>query len=534
MFLLALLCLLMAGCATSEPEQITPDAGPGDPDVEHPDANGDLDTGDIDVDGGGDTDTDEPDGSEPDGGDAGPHADDGGIDVCPGGCGPNEVCTDDGCVDLCAQESYQCGEWQIDGVDVDCGTCPTGVCDEGQCEDYCEEFSAQCGTVYWNGQGSECGACSGADQCRYNQCALPQGYVDLTAGFAHTCGLRPNGEARCWGENGQGQLGNNNMPNGSTSPSIVFGVNSAATLATMNGHSCVSRQDSQVRCWGAGGQGRLGNGETGDVGLPVETTGISAADTVVTGGSHTCAVLNNGRLRCWGNNGQGQLGTGVILSNPTFDHQKSDVILQTGAPLQGVWEASLGSAFSCAVTRDNDAYCWGFNNNGQLGLGDNAAARRFATRVTALPPAYRVTAGSNHACAIVVGGDVYCWGRGSEGQVGDGLTSDRYSPTAVNLPEPAVSIAAGAFHTCAALADGQVYCWGDNGYGQVGQGSTGGHQATPAVVTGVSDVHVVVTGGDHSCALNRSGQVRCWGRNGAGQLGDGSNEHRSSPVLLAP
>ena len=543
MFSTRLIILLMMlavaiGCATGElendgePNQNQDDAGHLDTTPTLPDADASTDPDDAN----GDADTDADAGSGDDADAAAPDSggDDGGIDLCPGGCDGNETCTDDGCVDLCATQGYQCGDWVIEGHSVTCGDCPSGECDQGQCGDICEEFHAQCGELFWDNESFDCGSCSGSDQCRYNQCAANAGYVDITLGNSHSCALRPNGEVRCWGGNTSGQLGDNNQPDESSSPRPVFSMNNAATINALSDHTCVTRDDSRVWCWGSNGSGRLGNGNTSDAPVPVEASGVTSAVNVTSGGGHTCALTNAGRLLCWGNNGQGQLGNGEVLSSPSFDHQKSNVRTQLGPDLENITEATLGTGFSCALLRDNSAWCWGFNNRGQLGLGDNSEGRRFASQLTALAPAQRIDSGFNHTCALAVDGDVYCWGRGSDGALGNGSNGDAYVPVHVALPGPAISVSAGRAHSCAALESGAVYCWGDNEFGQLGRGSFGSTFNTPQQVSGISDVHIVVAGGLHSCALTRSGNALCWGRNDVGQLGDDSTSDRNTPTGVVP
>ena len=548
-YLLSLLLVLFSGgCATSEIDQNLDgdddttldgdidgisDADDGDSDGDNgEDSDGDSDF-DADSDANGDQDSDT-DGSDDDGNSDGAGEGDGngdGIDVCPGGCASDETCTEDGCVNLCARDEYQCGDWTIDGFPVQCGSCPQGSCQGGQCEDICEQFHAQCGSIYWDGQSFDCDTCTGTARCRNNQCAQNQGFVELSAGSEHTCGLRPNGEVRCWGANQFGQLGNNQSPTSYNSPQPVFSLTTAIQVASLNNHTCITREDGQVRCWGRNNTGQLGNGNIADAPVPVEANTINSAQRVKTGGSHTCVLLGNERLRCWGQNGQSQLGRG----EPSIgaQHDKSDVLRLLNTPLDSVFEFALGAAFSCALRKNNSVWCWGFNNAGQLGLGDNSTGRNFATELTNLPPATQLEAGNNHACALTVGGDVYCWGRGAEGQVGHGLFSNSLSPTAVSLPEPAIHIATGGSHSCAALITGAVFCWGSDSHGQLGRGTTGQNSNSPVQVSGLSNVHLVTGGLNHSCALNRNGQAFCWGRNENGQLGNGSNTDRSTPVSVS-
>lgn len=149
------------------------------------------------------------------------------------------------------------------------------------------------------------------------------------------------------------------------------------------------------------------------------------------------------------------------------------------------------------------------------------------------PPQFRVVvAGGEHACGITVGGELRCWGRNDTGQVGDGTRTDAYvSRAVIGLGSGVVSVTAGGNHTCALLSDGQVRCWGDNDKGQLGDGSRR-DRLVPTAVPGLADIASVRAGGAYTCAVTTSGQARCWGENANGQLGDGTRITRLAPVAV--
>ena len=191
---------------------------------------------------------------------------------------------------------------------------------------------------------------------------------------------------------------------------------------------------------------------------------------------------------------------------------------------------------TCAVTGDHDLLCWGGNSYGQLGDG-TTQNRSSPVAVPALDGTVAAVAtGHQHTCALTLSGGVVCWGRNSEGQLGDGTTTDRPAPVAVSgLGSGVVAIGAGFAHSCALLSTGGVRCWGNNFHGQIGDGTASNVWTTPRNVTQLAGVAAISSGDWHNCALLASGGVRCWGENLHGQLGNGQssvNQQRTPVATL--
>jgi alpha-tubulin suppressor-like RCC1 family protein len=238
------------------------------------------------------------------------------------------------------------------------------------------------------------------------------------------------------------------------------------------------------------------------------------------GGVHTCASSTGGSVYCWGANGAGMLGDGSEAPHETA--------MRAATP-DGVTFVSVfaGANHTCAVTSTGRTYCWGQNRGGQLGDGTTT------DRPTPVPvelPQINVTSmalGIAHTCALTTEGAVYCWGENVYGAIGDGTLAIRAMPTAVDPPGGArfKTLAVGFRHTCAITTSGSVYCWGSNGLGEVGDGTDERYRPEPTPVAADPSLRFVsVAGGTlHTCAVTERGAAYCWGAsNSVGALGDGS------------
>jgi alpha-tubulin suppressor-like RCC1 family protein len=237
--------------------------------------------------------------------------------------------------------------------------------------------------------------------------------------------------------------------------------------------------------------------------------------SLAAGDFHTCAVKADGTVWCWGHNGAGQLGIGnnaAAVARPTRVIDVTDAV-----------EVATGSYHSCARTRSGTVWCWGANNAGQLGNGTIGTPGSPA-RVTIVDDAKAIAVGTGHSCAIRASDSVWCWGTNQKGQLGNGGFATTAIPVKTMFPEPARSISLGVFHSCAVAISNAGFCWGDNTAGQLGIGfdtdpdaAATSHPKPTAVGNNFGDL---VAGGGHTCAETLSG-LKCWGTNGALQLGIG-------------
>ena len=193
---------------------------------------------------------------------------------------------------------------------------------------------------------------------------------------------------------------------------------------------------------------------------------------------------------------------------------------------------AAGDEFSCALLTDGTGMCWGLGEKGQRGDGTYTQISLVPVAIQGLTNASALSAGYNHACALLTDGTMRCWGSNTRGQLGNPSTSGSAVPVAVLNVSGVLAIASGAFHTCALLQDHTVRCWGDNDNGQLGDG-TMTTSFTPVTVSGLSNVAAISAGGSHTCAVLTGGPIQCWGNNYQGQLGDGSLTPSPTPVQVA-
>ena len=383
----------------------------------------------------------------------------------------------------------------------------------------------------------------------------------VSAGSAHTCGVAKTGAGYCWGLNDHGQLGDGTTSQRTTPVPIAGGLSFSTGdpfgvgVSAAGSYTCgVATNSGQAitYCWGSNGNGQLGHKNGQDATTPravVATIGNRReiapipGSWLATGLNHACSMdYDLGFDYCWGLNDNGQLGDGSTSADsapapmPTLDC--GDVDGAPGGarcPFQGV---TAGGAHTCAVAsglyaNTHELFCWGANSNGQLGNGTTTDASNPVLVAGQIPFSDGETsAGGAHTCGISIAGAAYCWGFNNDGQLGDGTTTQRPTPVRVAGGLSFSAISAGSLHTCGVTVAGAAYCWGLNDSGQLGDGSTTS-RTTPVPVVGGLSFRELSAGGLHTCGVTTAGAWYCWGSNSNGQLGNGTTTSSSVPVKVA-
>lgn len=481
-----------------------------------------------------------------------------------------EICddamTDEDCDGAINEEGSNCtcgdgyvsnGEECDDGNQSAFDAC-TALCKKGVCGDGAVNYGETC----------DDGNASDGDTCPAS-CLRP--IHILASGSCHNCALLVDGQLKCWGANGYGQLGQGDMNHrgdqlgelGDALPLVNLGADTSILAAALGSdHTCALLEGGAIKCWGHNDSGFLGLGDTerrgdrpGEMGDNLPAVNLGAGKTAVAiavGYAHTCALLDGGSVKCWGHNDSGQLGLGNTYRRGDNPDEMGDNLpaVNLGAGKTAV-AIACGWHHTCAVLEGGSVKCWGYNDYGQLGLGyhywrgdepgemDNLPVVDLGTGKRAIA----IAAGEYHTCALLEGGAIKCWGLNFYGQLGlsdtewrgdeSGEMGDSLPLIDLGTDNTAVAITAGQFHTCALLKSGDVKCWGGNEGGQLGLGNQKARgdepgemgDSLPLVDLGTGNTAVAIAGGrSHTCSVLSDGRAKCWGANWTGQLGLGDKQ----------
>lgn len=277
-------------------------------------------------------------------------------------------------------------------------------------------------------------------------------FASLAANDATTCGLTPAGRVYCWGADGVRWPWQTDYR---LEPRLVTGADVFAFMSWSDWNGCGITTQAETKCWPV---------MLADVYTPQTVAGAPDLVTLAQGNDFQCGLTRRGEAFCWGYNSSGQVGSGstdVSVATPT----------QIGGSLR--FEAITGGfAHACALDRHGVAYCWGMNFFGSLGDG-TTTNRNTPTPVATSLRFEKISGGNSHTCALTKDGTAYCWGSGWSGQLGNEVLGGTTEPTVSVAGELRFrEISAGGVHTCGVTRDDEVYCWGNNSWGEIGDGTT--------------------------------------------------------------
>lgn len=368
-------------------------------------------------------------------------------------------------------------------------------------------------------------------------------YKQIVAGGSVTCAIASNDKLYCWGRGTTGQLGDGLLINSIKPVLSDAGAIAGKTIKSIsagNSTVCAIANDDKAYCWGNNAQGQVGNNtKTSPVSTPVAVnTGLSFK-SVQPGSVLTCGIAFDDKVYCWG--GANLMGNGTVVESLT-----PTAIDVTGA-LSGktIRSLSVGYAYACVVTTDNSAYCWGQNLNGEIGDGSYGGGytRLTPTAVdTSASSALNglgvlsISAGLNQTCAIATDNNAYCWGLNTSGQLGETTVNSPKpyavatyrsgiltNPTSLTIKSIGTSGSGTVGNTCALASNDKMYCWGTNTWGELGNGL--GVQSNEPVAVDISGalsgktIKSFSTGGSHTCVIASDNKAYCWGKNNGGQVG---------------
>lgn len=382
----------------------------------------------------------------------------------------------------------------------------------------------------------------------------------------HACGVTTAGDLKCWGSNSSSQLGqvtystspraisNETFSSMQTYPGKVVGLTTAGNYLGQGSNyyneladsvakvfiypfrvfmnttytsllttysTCGISTSQDLYCWGYNTTGEVGDGTTVNKSSPVQIDS-GTKYVKVSGDSTKCAITTTGVLKCWGSNSYGQVGDGTTVN------KKTPVIVDSGTNYKEV--KSYGST-SCGITSTNALKCWGLNTTGQVGDG-TTVNKTVPTLINSGTSYSSIEISGILNCGITDTGVLKCWGNNLYGAVGDGTATNKTTPTVVDSGTAYSFVKTNYSITCGITAANDLKCWGRNTYGGVGDGSLTNRLSPTLIDSGVKYSKVSTSGMNGACAITIAGDLKCWGRNNLGNVGDGSIITRTSPVII--
>jgi alpha-tubulin suppressor-like RCC1 family protein len=346
-------------------------------------------------------------------------------------------------------------------------------------------------------------------------------------GSYSSCGIEVGTDlGYCWGLNNYGQLGDNTTTNRLILTAIDGSKQWQSISSGYNSTCGIEVGTNLGYCWGYNGAGQLGDNTTTNRLILTAIDGSKQWQSISSGYNSTCGIEVGTNLGyCWGYNGAGQLG----------DNTTTQKLIPTAISGSKQWQSISSSGDSpCGIeVGTNLGYCWGRNSNGQL--GDNTTIDKLTpTAISGSKQWQSISSGYNSTCGIEVGTNLgYCWGRNSNGQLGDNTTTQRLIPKAISGSKQWQSISSSGDSTCGIeLTTNLGYCWGLNNYGQLGDNTTT-DKLTPTAISGSKQWQSISSGYNSTCGIEVGTNLGyCWGYNIYGELGDNTTTQKLIPTAI--
>lgn len=356
--------------------------------------------------------------------------------------------------------------------------------------------------------------------------------TQFSAGGGTNCAVMTGGNAYCWGDNADGQLGN-----GTTTPSetpvLVAGGHTWSSISTQDDTvdssalTCGVTTTNVGYCWGDDTSGQLGDGGSGQQDTPVLVAGGHSWASISVGWVDACGVTTTGEGYCWGMNWAGEDGNGSSGAHITTPTLVSGSYTWT--------QINIKSGTACGVTTTHVGYCWGFNGYG--GVGNNTTSEQDSPALVSGGNSWaQITPGGEDSGGLTTSGIAYCWGHNVYGETGNGTNTEHDTPQPVSGGFVWSSIAENNSTSCGITTMGAGYCWGSNFEGQIGNNDNSDTN-TPAAVGGGYTWSALYPGGDDTyhttCGVTPGEILYCWGDNTFGQVGDGTTNGYWNPEEAA-
>ncbi len=330
--------------------------------------------------------------------------------------------------------------------------------------------------------------------------------------------------------------GNTNTDNSASKPKAIV----VTQISAGDFHTMVVKSDDTLWAFGDNQYGQLGNGKSGEAVVettPVQVMAMTNVKQVSAGGSHSMIVKKDRTLWAVGHNNQGQLGDGTQDDTATPIQVKTTVVEGAAMPMPEVDYVSSGLAHTMIVTKNNELWGFGANENAQLGIQGTAPFEKKPLRVGALTNVKQVSFGTEHSMILTENGELWAAGSNNEGQLGKGNNIGLGEPE--KLLDEIAQVSAGSFHTMIVKSDATLWAAGKNNKGQLGNGNSDENitentlaEVKIAADRPMTEVAQISAGFEHSMILKKNGDLWAVGNNEYGQLGDGTTENKSNPVQV--